>query len=117
VKKAKKGKRTARKWPRLGSLAVGAIVAAVAGFIVLIVVNGMTGGDDASDFVPAITETRSESGDGPFQGGARLYFPVNSIDMGKVPLNEHVGYTFAMTNLGDAPAEIQDVNVTAVEGC
>jgi hypothetical protein len=107
-----------RRLPRVGSIVAGGFVAAVVGFIALIVVYEATGGNGgASDFVPSIIETPSESGAEPVEGGARLYFPVDSIDMGRVPLNTEVGYAFAMTNLGDTAAHIEDVNVSMLEGC
>ncbi len=77
----------------------------------------MGGGGSGSDFEPQISETLSESDAEPFEGGARLHFPVESIDFGHVPLNTEVGYAFAMTNMGDAEAEIDDVKVTMLEGC
>jgi hypothetical protein len=103
--------------PRLGSLVAGGFVAGVTGLIALIVVYGAMGGGGVSDFVPSIIETRSESDGEPFDGGARLHFPVDTIDMGRVPLNTEVGYAFAMTNLGDTAAHIEDVDVSMVEGC
>ncbi len=119
MKKAKKRKRTVRKWPRLGSLVAGGIVTVIVGSVAVAIVYGAMGrdGGGGSNFVPAITETRSESAGDPFHGGARLHFPVDSIDMGHVPLNTEVSYAFAMANLGDSAAHIEDVNVSAVEGC
>jgi ABC-type lipoprotein release transport system permease subunit len=116
VKKAKKRKHARRRWPRLGSLIAGGFLAAFAGFIVLLVVYGaMSGGH--GEFVPEITETRSESEAEPFQGGPRLHFPVASIDMGQVPLNTNVSYAFAMANVGDDAAHIEDIGVSVLEGC
>jgi hypothetical protein len=118
VKKAKKRKRARRRLPRVRSLISGGFLAAVAGFIVLLVVYGAMGGGGHGEFVPEITETRSESHGGePFQGGPRLHFPVDSIDMGRVPLNTNVGYAFAMTNVGDATVQIEDASVSVLDGC
>lgn len=119
MKKAKKRKSTStrRRLPRVGSLLAGGFVAAVVGSIALIVVYGALGGGGVGDFVPTIIETRSDSDAEPFEGGARLHFPIDSIDMGRVPLNTEVGYAFAMANLGDTAARIEDVDVSMVEGC
>lgn len=115
--KKRKSTGTRRRLPRLGSLVAGGLVAAVTGFIALIVIYGAMGGKGVGDFVPTITETRSDGDAEPFEGGARLHFPIDSIDMGRVPLNTEVGYAFAMANLGDTAARIEDVDVSIVEGC
>lgn len=111
-----------RRLPRLGGLVVGGIVAAFAGLIVVMIVYGVMSGGGGSeggrpDFEAAITETRSEDSGQPFQGGARLHFPVEEIDFGHVPLNTNVSYAFAMTNVGDAEVEIEDVGVKILDGC
>ncbi len=116
--KKKKRKKTEIRLPRLGNLFVGGVLAAVAGFIGLVIVYGaMNGGGGRDEFAPDIAETSSENGGEPFAGGARLHFPVDSIDMGQVPLNTNVSYAFAMTNVGDAAARIEDVDVSVMEGC
>ncbi len=118
VNTTKKRKRASRRWPRLGSLVGGGVVIAAIGVIVLLVVYGAMGGGGHGEFVPEIIETRSESHGGePFEGGARLHFPVDSIDMGQVPLNTNVGYAFVMTNTGDAAIHIEDASVSILEGC
>jgi hypothetical protein len=119
IKRSKKGR---LRLPSLGSLAVGGVAAAFLGFIVVLVVYGVTGGEGEGDggrpdLDPAITETLSESEGAPFEGGASLHFPVASIDFGHVPLNANVSYAFAMTNVGDAEVEIEDVGVKILEGC
>lgn len=113
-----------RRLPSFGSLAVIGAATAFAAFVAMLVVNGaMSGGGGGGseggrpDFEGAIAETPSEDSSQPFSGGARLYFPIQEIDLGHVPLNTNVGYSFAMSNVGDAEAEIQDVNVRALEGC
>ena len=115
--KKKKRKRTTRRLPRLGSLVFGGVLVAIAGFVGLIVVYGAMNGGGRPEFVPDIVETASEDGGEPFTGGPRLHFPVDSIDMGQVPLNTNVSYAFAMTNVGDTAATIEDVDVSILEGC
>ncbi len=117
MKKRKKRKKATLKLPRLGSLVFGGVLAAIVGFIGLVVVYGAMGGGGREEFVPDISETNSESGGEPFEGGPRLYFPVDAIDMGQVPLNKNVSYAFAMTNVGDGAATIEDVDVSVLEGC
>ncbi len=116
-KRKKKRRRIRRRFPRLGSLVLGGVLTAVAGFIGLIIVYGAMGGGGRPEFVPDIVETTSENGGEPFAGGPRLHFPVESIDMGQVPLNTDVSYAFAMTNVGDAAAHIEEVDVSVLEGC
>ena len=116
-KKRKKRKRARRRFSRLGSLIAGGVLAAIAGFIGLIVVYGAMGGGGRTEFAPDIVETASEHGGEPFAGGPRLHFPVDSIDMGQVPVNTNVSYAFAMTNVGDATAHIEKVDVRILEGC
>ncbi len=113
----KKSKKARRRLPRLGSLILGGVLAAVAGFIGLIIVYGAMGGGGHDEFVPELIETSSKSSGEPFEGGPRLHFPVDSIDMGQVPLNTNVSYAFAMTNVGDIAARIEDVDVSILEGC
>ncbi len=117
MKKTKKRKQAKRRLPRLGSLVVGGVLAAVAGFIGLIIVYGAMGGGGRPEFVPDVVETTSENGGEPFAGGPRLHFPVDSIDMGDIPLNTNISYAFAMTNVGDGAATIEDVDVSILEGC
>lgn len=116
-KRKKKRKHARRRYPRLGNLIAGGVLAAVTGFIGLIIVYGAMGGSGRPEFVPDIVETTSESSGEPFAGGPRLHFPVESIDMGQVPLNTDVSYAFAMTNVGDAAAHIEEVDVSVLEGC
>ena len=117
VKKRKKRKKAKRRHPRLGSLVFGGVLVAIAGFIGLIIVYEAMGGGGRPEFVLDIVETTSENGGESFEGGPRLYFPVNSIDMGRVPLNTNVSYAFTMTNVGDVAARIEDVDVSVLEGC
>jgi len=119
MKKAKKRKKAKFRLPRLGSLVVGGVLTAFAGFIGLVIVYGaMNSGGGRDEFAPDIVETASESHGGePFEGGPRLHFPVVSIDMGQVPLGTRVNYAFEMTNVGDVAAHIEDVDVSVLEGC
>ncbi len=118
VKKAKKHRRARRRLPRLGNLILGGVLAAAAGFVVVLIAAIVMGDKPHDEFASQIIETQSEShGSGPFQGGPRLHFPVASIDMGHVPLNTNVSYAFAMTNVGDDAARIEAVDVSVLEGC
>lgn len=115
--KKKKRNKAKRRLPRLGSLITGGVLVAIAGFIGLIVVYGAMNGGGREEFATNVAETNSEDSGDPFAGGPRLYFPVDSIDMGQVPLNKNVSYAFAMTNVGDAAATIEKVDVSVLEGC
>ncbi len=117
MKKRKKREKAKRRLPRLGSLIAGGFLAAIVGFIGLVIVYGAMGGGGHDEFVPDLTETNSEDSGEPFEGGARLYFAVDSIDMGHVPLNTNVSYSFVMSNVGDVAARIEDVDVSVLEGC
>ncbi len=117
MKKRKKRRKGKLRLPRLGSLVVSGVLAAIVGFIGLIIVYGAMGGGGREEFASDISETNSEDGGEPFEGGPRLYFPVDSIDMGQVPLSKNVSYSFAMTNVGDRAATIEDVDVSILEGC
>ena len=117
MKKRKQREKAKRRLPRLGSLVLGGVLAAFAGFIGLVIVYGAMSGGGHGEFVPDISETSSKNGGEHFEGGPRLHFPVDSIDMGQVPLNTNVSYAFAMTNVGDIAARIEDVDVSVLEGC
>ena len=119
MNKRKKSKNATFRLPRLGNLIAGGFLVAIIGAIVVLLVGGAKGGGGAmgDEFTTDISETSSEDGGEPFTGGPRLYFPVESIDMGQVPLNKNVSYAFAMTNVGDGAAHIEDVDVSILEGC
>jgi hypothetical protein len=110
---------TARRRRRLRSLAVWALVAAVAGGAVFLVAYAATSGGAGKDrFTAQVAETPSDSAGGqPFQGGARLYPPVKSVNLGQVPLNTVVSHAFDLRNVGDAALRIEDVQVKMLEGC
>ena len=115
----KKAKRPSRWRRRLGSLAAGGAVATVVGLLVFVVVYSQMSGDGGNDeFVGDVVETPSESqGDEPFEGGPRLYFPVQGVDFGQVPFQTEVSHTFDLKNIGDATLQIQDIQVNMLEGC
>ncbi len=52
-----------------------------------------------------------------FTGGPRISFDEDSVDLGKVPPEPPVGYTFHFKNVGDKPLVIIDASLQAVEGC
>ena len=108
-----------RRHRGLGSLSVWILIAAVAGTAAFVVAcAASTGGDGKDEFAAEIAETLSDpSGGQPFEGGARLYLPVQGVDLGQVPFHEAVSHAFDLTNVGDAPLSIQDVQVTMLEGC
>ncbi len=117
-KKRKKRQHTRFRRPPFGRLVAGGFLALIAAFVVLLIVYGDWGEREDGDFNPEIVETRSESyGGEPFSGGPRLHFPVDSIDMGHVPLNTNVSYAFTMMNTGDAAVQIEDVKVSVLDGC
>jgi hypothetical protein len=112
--KGAKGKRR-----HLQAAAVGGSVAAVVGLLLFFAVYAAMnrGGKDESAPQTAVeTESASQAGE-PFSGGPRLHFPVESVDLGQVPFNQHVQYAFTATNAGDAPLNIEDVQVKMLEGC
>ena len=113
------GSRPPRRRRGLGSLSVWILIAAVAGTAAFAVAcAASTDEGDKEEFAAAAVETPSDpSGGQPFQGGPRLYFPVQSVDLGQVPFRTEVSYAFALTNVGDAPLSIEDVQVTMLEGC
>jgi len=109
---------TARRRRRSRSLAVWALVAAVASAGVLVVVYAATSGGSKERFAAQVAETPSDSAGGqPFQGGARLYLPVESVDLGEIPLKTVVSHAFDLRNVGDATLRIEDVQVKMLEGC
>lgn len=111
--------RRARRRRGLGTLAVWVLIAGVAGAAALLVVYAATrGGSDKEDFVARIVETPSDPSLGqPFQGGPRLYFPVEGVDLGRVPLHTVVSHAFDLRNVGDATLRVEDVQVKMLEGC
>jgi hypothetical protein len=110
---------TARGRRRSRSLAIWALVAAVAGAAAFLVVYATTsGGGGKERFAAQVAETPSGSAAGqPFQGGPRLYLPVKSVDLGQVPLKTVVSHAFDLRNVGDATLRIEDAQVKMLEGC
>ena len=52
-----------------------------------------------------------------FTGGPRIYFQVDSVDMGRVRSDALEDYEFHFKNIGDQPLEIVDTSTDALEGC
>ena len=111
--------RPPRRRRGLGSLSVWILIAAVVGTAAFVVAcAASTDGGDKEEFAAEIVETPSDpSGGQPFEGGARLYLPVEGVDLGQVPFHKVVSHAFDLTNVGDAPLGIEDVQVTMLEGC
>ena len=108
------------KGPRgLGTLAIWVLIAGVTGAAAFLVVYAATsGGDGKDDFTAQVVETPSDLSLGePFQGGPRLYLPVETVDLGQVPFHKEVSHAFDLRNVGDAPLKVEDVQVTMLEGC
>ena len=99
-------------------MVAGGAIVAVVGLVAFLVAYGATGGGGGSESVPQADEARSESHGGePFKGGPRIHFPVESVDLGQIPLQTNVSYAFELTNAGDATLYIEDVQVKMLEGC
>jgi len=118
MKRAGRFKRARTGWPLPGPLWAGALIAAVAGIVVFLVVyRGMSGGG-GNDSVPSAVETSPHvPGGEPFRGGPRAYLPVQSVDLGRVPFNKVVSGAFDLKNVGDATLRIEDVQIKVLEGC
>jgi hypothetical protein len=109
---------TARGHRRSRSLALWALAAAFAGAATFLVVQAATSGGGKEPFAAQVAETPSDSAGGqPFLGGPRLYLPVESVDLGQVPLKTVVSHAFDLRNVGDATLRIEDVQVKMLEGC
>ena len=119
AKRKQPGSHKARWRRRLGPLAVWGPIAAVVGVVVFLVVYAATsGGGGNGDSSAQVAETASDPSKGqPFQGGPRLYSPVESMDLGQVPYMQEVYESFDVRNVGDQPLSIEDVQVTMLEGC
>lgn len=52
-----------------------------------------------------------------FTGGPRIYFQVDSVDMGRVPMGALEDYKLPFKNIGNQPLEIVDTSTDALEGC
>jgi hypothetical protein len=95
------------------------VIAAVAGTVAFLVAYAATsGGNGKGEFAGQVEETPSDPSKGqPYQGGPRLYAPIQTIDLGQVPFNTVVSKSFDLKNVGDATLKIQDVQVKMLEGC
>jgi hypothetical protein len=117
-KRTGKSKRATGRLRFPGTLAVGGSITAAVAVVVFLIVYAATGDGGADEADRQIVETRAEDQAGePFSGGPRLHFPVESVDLGQIPFNEHVQYAFAAENAGDAAVHIEDVQVRMLEGC
>lgn len=103
----------------LRALAVWVFIAGVVGAAVFLVACVATsGGDGKDDFTAETVETPSDPSRGqPFQGGPRLYLPVETVDLGQVPFHQVVSHAFDLRNVGDAALTVEDVQVKMLEGC
>jgi hypothetical protein len=118
--KRRPDKRRATRRRGLPPLAIWGLIAAATGTAAFLVIYAATGGGGSAktDFSAQTAQTPSDASKGqPFQGGPRLYFPVASMDLGQVPFNTPVSESFDLSNVGDTPLSIQDVQVTMLEGC
>ena len=52
-----------------------------------------------------------------FTGGPRISFDEDSVDIGEVPLDVPINYTFNFRNVGSAPLNIIDTWAKALVGC
>ncbi len=117
-RRTRKSRQASRRRRFPSTLAVGGSITAAVAVVVFLIVYAATGDGGADRADRQIVETRAEGQAGePFSGGPRLYFPVESVDLGQVPFNQHVQYAFAATNVGDAALHIDDVQVKMLEGC
>ncbi len=105
-------KRLTWLWP--ATLGLG-LVGAVALVIVFASVGG--GGGSGPSVTPVAENTGESSPVASSQGGPSIDFPVTEVDFGQVPLNTEASYAFEFSNVGDAPLQIEDVQVKMLEGC
>jgi len=118
MKAAKWRRDFGRRRRRLGIVAAGALLGVTVGVVAFVAISSTGGGGKGSGGSVGAVETKSEKGPAePFQGGPRLYFPVDSVDLGQVPFNTNVSYAFDLSNVGDAPVKIEGVQVEILEGC
>ena len=104
-------KRPAWLWP--AAVAVGLV-----GIVTLVVVLAGAGGGQSRPAVTPVSESNGGSqAASPRTGGPAIYFPITSTDFGQVPLNTEASYAFEFSNVGDAPLQIEDVQVKVLEGC
>jgi hypothetical protein len=52
-----------------------------------------------------------------FIGGPRLSVETDSVDLGEVPMEIPINFSFRFSNVGDAPLNILDVSAEAPVGC
>jgi hypothetical protein len=101
---------------RRGLLVLGGGLAL--GLVVFLIVIAARGGEESEPFERRVVEKGPGSPEPDSHGsGPSLYFPVTEIDFGDVPLDKPVSYFFKYVNVGDAPLEIEGVDVRVLEGC
>jgi len=89
-------------WPFV-VMGVGAVLIIVVGFLVW---RGSTSGAKAASATPQVT------------GGPKLSVDRDSIDFGKLPLDQTVRAEFKLKNVGDRPLRILgEPRVELVKGC
>ena len=103
-------------WPAVLGLGLLGAVGLVAAFA-----NVGGGGGGSSGSTPGLTPvavvTSESTPVAASQGGPSIDFPVTEVDFGQVPLNTPASYAFEFSNVGDAPLQIEDVQVKVLEGC
>ncbi len=99
----RKDEQTAKSpWPFV-VMGVGAVLIIVVGFLAW---RGGTSGTKAASATPQVT------------GSPKLSVDRDSIDFGKVPLNQTVQADFKLKNVGDRPLRILgEPRVELVKGC
>jgi len=89
-------------WPFV-AMAVGAVLIIVVGFLAW---RGNTSGTESASVTPQVT------------GGPKLNVDRDSIDFGKLPLDQTVRAEFKLKNVGDQPLRIVgEPRVELVRGC
>ena len=89
-------------WPFV-VIAIGAVLIILVGFLAW---RGSTSGAKAASAAPQVT------------GGPKLSVDRDSVDLGKVPLDQTVRAEFKLKNVGDRPLRILgEPRVELVKGC
>lgn len=106
-----------RNWSFVMALVAAGVVVAVGLFLFDTLLAGSGGGGGDELLGPVATEGPGTHDVARTTGGADIHFATTSADFGVVPLNTLVGYAFSLANVGDQRLEIEDVNVSVLEGC
>lgn len=99
-------------WP--AALGLGLVVAV--GLVAVFATMG-GGGNSGPSLSPVAETTRESQPLGSNHAGPAIDFPVTEVDFGQIPLDTPVSYAFEFANVGDAPLQIEDVQVKILEGC